>query len=130
MKGKRIRVTLPLKDYKAIEKLVKAGTYESVNAFVNEAVKRLLQKEDIARKKRYEEVYKWKLRNSQSTILGLCSTPENVTEIILEELKNPDRKKHNDWVEERDKWNFEVIELVKEQKVFKGVENRQKKKNR
>lgn len=78
--------------------------------------------------KRYQERYKWKLKDGHSTVLGMCGTPEEVAEIILEELKNPDRKKHDDWVEERDRWIFEVIELVKEQRVFKGVENRQKKK--
>lgn len=81
-------------------------------------------------KKRYKEKYKWKLKDGCSTILGMCGTPEEVVEIILEELKNPDRKKHDDWAEERDSWNFEVTELVKEQKVFKEVKNRQKKKNR
>lgn len=64
--------------------------------------------------KRYEKKYKWTLTDDRTTILGECSTPEKIAAIILEELKNPDRKKHNDWAEERDRWNFQVIELVKE----------------
>lgn len=48
MKEKRIRITLPLKDYETIEKLVEIGRYESVNDFVNKAIKRLLEEEVVS----------------------------------------------------------------------------------
>ena len=68
-------------------------------------------------KERYEKVFKFRLKNSQSTILGESMTPERIAEIFLEELKNPNRTKKDNWVE-RDKWEFIVIEFSKEQKTM------------
>jgi len=67
---------------------------------------------------RYKKKHKWKLVDGNSTVLGRCSSPEDVAAIILEVLKNPKRKKHDDWAEERDSWIFYVKELVKEETLL------------
>ena len=66
-------------------------------------------------KERYEKVFKFRLKNPQSTIIGESMTQERIAEIILEELKNPKRIKKDNWAE-KDKWEFIVIEFSKEQK--------------
>jgi hypothetical protein len=61
----------------------------------------------------YKKKYNWQLQGVSRNIIGECDCPEDIAKLILEELKNPNREKHDDWAEQRDSWFFYVKEFVK-----------------
>ncbi len=83
--------------------------YTDTEAKIKKAISNLEQHFIESHKKKY----KWQLQDRNSNILGLCDCSEDVAKLILEELKNPNREKHDDWAEQRDSWFFYVKEFVK-----------------